>query len=203
MRANRHGPNAGFTLLELIIGMSLGLMVLAAVLSSYVFLARNFTRSLGISSANEPPLEGQSRRALASFTQEVRMASGITGTASATEVTLVLPGSTGTKNITYYYNSSSTTAVVYGVSTKPNSLTRIDRSNSTGLTLQSNILACSISYYDVAGNPYTTYVNYLSGVKWLNLSYTTQVGSSANGTLTPVFQFTSAPLLLRNKSLLY
>lgn len=59
----------GFTLVEMLIGLSLSLMVMAAILSSYVFLARNFTRSLGVTYAvsNQttlsqlPPLEAQLR----------------------------------------------------------------------------------------------------------------------------------------------
>jgi hypothetical protein len=72
----------------MLIGLSLSLMVMAAILASYVFLARNFTRSLGVTYAvnNQttlsqlPPLEAQLRTTLAYFTQDVRMATGISGT---------------------------------------------------------------------------------------------------------------------------
>ena len=56
---------AAFTLVELLIAMSLSLMIMTAVLSSYVFLGRSFSRSLGIASANQPTLENQGRQALA------------------------------------------------------------------------------------------------------------------------------------------
>jgi prepilin-type N-terminal cleavage/methylation domain-containing protein len=55
-RSASNGPalsqSNGFTLVEVLIGMSLALMVMTAVLSSYTTLGRNFTRSLGLASAN-------------------------------------------------------------------------------------------------------------------------------------------------------
>lgn len=201
-RINRE-PTAAFTLVELLIAMSLSLMIMTAMLSSYVFLGRSFTRSLGIASANQPTLESQGRRAVAYFTQDVRMARGRTGTISASEVTLTLPTSSGTKNITYYYNSTAAAVTVYSVVTLANSLTRIDRSTSTGLTLETNLLSCTFRYTDAADNPYTTYVNYLPGIKLISFSLSAQTGSSVNGTLSQVYQINSAPLLLRNTPLLY
>ena len=201
-RINRE-PTAAFTLVELLIAMSLSLMIMTAMLSSYVFIGRSFTRTLGIASANQPTLESQGRRAVAYFTQDVRMASGRTGTISASELTLMLPTSSGSTNITYYYNSTAATVTVYGVVTLANSLTRIDRSTSTGLTLETNLLSCTFRYTDAAGNPYTTYVNYLSGIKRISFASTAQTGSSVNGTLSQVYEFDSASMLLRNTPLLY
>ena len=199
---SKRSASKGFTLVELLVGMTLALMVMTAVLSSYVFLGKNFTRTLGISSANQPPLEAQGRRAVAYFTQDVRAATGRTGTVSASEVTLILPTSSGTKNITYYYNNGGATTV-YSVPVLANSLTRIDRSTSTGLTLQTDLLTCTINYFDSLGYPYTSYVNYLAGIKVLSLTFTAQTGSSINGTLTQVYEMSSAPLLLRNTPLQY
>jgi Tfp pilus assembly protein PilW len=197
-----------FTLVELLVGMTLSLMVMTAVLSSYVFLGKNFTRTLGISSANQPTLESQGRRAVAYFTRDVQMASGRTGTVSASEVTLVLPTSSGTKNVTYYLNLTASPVSVYSVTVPANALARIDRSTSTSLTLMTNLLSTtaapsSFKYSDAAGNPYTTYVNYLPGIKQIYFSLSAQAGSSTNGTLTQVYQISSAPLLLRNTPLLY
>ena len=133
MKSPRSNPNGGFTLVELIIGLSLSLMVMGAVLSSYVFLGRNFTRSLGISLSNQPTLEAQGRRTLAYFTQDVRMASGLDTSGSspkvspsATGMTLILPSSSGTKYITYYYNSTASAATLSSFTIPANSLVRID-----------------------------------------------------------------------------
>lgn len=196
---------SAFTLVELLIGVTLSLMVMGAVLSSYVFLARNFTRTLGISSANQPTLEAQGRRSVAYFTQDVRMATGRTGTISASEVTLVLPTSSGTKQVTYYFSNNSdpdNLETIYGVTLQPKSLTRIDRNTSTGLTLHTNLLSCTFNYYDSSGRPYTTFINHLSGIKGINLSLTAQAGLSTNGTLTPIFKIESASMMLRNTPLL-
>ncbi len=207
---------AAFTLVEVIIGMSLALMVMTAVLTTYVTLGRNFTRSLGISSANQPSLESQARRTLAYLAQDVRMASGFpsSSTLSASTMTLILPDGTGTSQVTYYYNSnaitSSTTSdnvTVSGTSVamRREALTRCvyNGSTVTSLLLHTNLLTCVFSYYDATGNPYTTYVNYLPGIKQLSLSLTAQSGSSTNGTLTQVYSTDSPRLLLRNKALLW
>lgn len=196
-------PVAGFTLVELLIGISLSLMVMGAVLSSYVFLARNFTRSLGVNSSNQPTLESQGRRALAYFTQDVRMGSAVSEI-SATEMTLTLPSSTGSaRTITYYYNSTANPVSIYGITATPKSLTRIDRNTSTALTLHNDLLTFSFSYYDTTGSLITSYTNYAIGLKQVSFSLTSQAGSAINGTLTPVFQIASPRLVLRNKTVLY
>jgi Tfp pilus assembly protein PilW len=99
----------GFTLVELLIGMSLAVILLGAVLTSYVTLGRNFTRSLGISSANQPTLESQARRTLAYFVQDVRMASGFKGSPTANSVILTLPSSTGNTTMGYANDTTSPT----------------------------------------------------------------------------------------------
>lgn len=190
--------SSAFTLVELLVGMTLALMVMTAVLTTYVSLGRNFTRSLGLSSANQPTLEGQGRRALAYFAQDVRMASGISGTPSASTVTFTLPTGTGSTTVAYSYNSTTGT------------LTR-NPSGGTALVLTSGLLSCYFRYYDASGNPYdnnaSPYATDFSsssslGIKQLSLSFTTQAGNSTNGTLTQVYQTNSPRLLLRNKSLL-
>ena len=201
----------GFTLVELLVGMSLSLMVMTAVLTTYVTLGRNFTRSLGLSSANQPNLETQARRTLATFAQDVRMASGIpsTFTPTATSLTLTLPTGTGTKTVSYYINTTAAAVTVtlsgYSTTVPAQSLVRVDGSNGATLTLQSSLQVSgtnAFTYYDASGNPYTTYVNYLTGIKQLSLSFTSQAGSNTNGTLTQAYETDSPRLLLRNKALL-
>ncbi len=190
--------SAGFTLVELLIGMVLSLAVMSAVLTSYVFLARNFTRSLGLSSANQPTLEAQGRRALAYFIQDVRMTNGISGTPSNTSVTLSLPTSSGSTTVTYTYDT-----------TDPNNkkLVRTPASG-TAQILQTNLQNFFLRYYDAAGRPYdnattpyTTTTDYLSGIKQLSMTFMSQAGSSVNGTLTQVYESDSSRLIIRNKQL--
>jgi prepilin-type N-terminal cleavage/methylation domain-containing protein len=182
-------PRAGFTLVELLIGMSLSLMLMLAVLSSYVYLARQFTRTLGFSSFYQPTLEAQSRRTLAYFTQDVGMASSISGTPSATSVVLVIPTSSGSTTVTYDYD---------------NTLKKLTRTVSGGsaLVLHVSLLTCTFSYYDMYDRPYSSYTNYLSGIKKISLSFSSRSGNSANYTLTQVFQSASPRLLLKNKQVL-
>lgn len=193
----------GFTVAELIIGVSLSMMVMTAVLSSYVFVARSYTRTIGFGDPGRPTLESQGRRTLAFFTQDVEAASAISSP-SATQMTLTVPHSTGgTKTVTYYFNNSATSAVtVSGYSVPKKSLARIDVSTSTGVVLHTTLLSCGFDYYDTSGNPYTSYTNYLLGIKQVSLELRAQAGVSKNGTQTSIYDVASPRLLLRNKSLL-
>jgi len=204
--------SAGFTISELLIGISLSAIVMIGVLSSYVFVARSYSRTIGFGASGQPTLEGQGRRTLSYLAQDVEMASAISSI-SASDLKLTVPRSDGgTKSVRYYYNSTSAAVTVaaaaaspdpaYSVSVPANSLTRIDLNAGTALTLHNNLLTCVFSYYDGSGNPYTTYTNYLIGVKQLSLVLTAQTGSSANGTLTQVYKVASPRLVFRNKYLL-
>lgn len=78
----------GFTLVELMIGSALAAVVMAALLSSFVFIGRNLSRL-----ASSQALEHEARKALAYLRQDFALAraikSGTTPTASS--VTLTLP----------------------------------------------------------------------------------------------------------------
>jgi len=177
---------AGFTLVELLIGLSLSVMIMGALLSSYVFLARSFTRTLGVSSANQPAMETQGRQTLALFAQDVAMAIGISGTPSASSVTLRLPTAAGTTTVTYSYNSTTQT------------LTRTPQGGAADI-IHINLLDFSFTYYDSYGRPYTTFVNYLSGIDQLSMAFSAQAGSVANGTRPRVYGVASPKLIMRNK----
>jgi Tfp pilus assembly protein PilW len=206
--------SAGFTLVELIVGVSLSMIVMAAVLASYVFVARSYTRTIGFGLPNQPTLEAQGRQTLVYFARDVQAASAVStadaNSPSSSEVTLTVPLSTGgTRNVTYYYNGTETAATAYGVTIPANTLARIDRDTSTPtppppLILHSSLLTCTFTYYDASGNPYTTLSspNYLIGIKQISLVLTARAGTSANQTLTKVYTVASPRLLFRNKQLL-
>ncbi len=224
MHVRPRNPRAGFTLVELLIGLSLSLMIMSAVLSSYVFLGKNFTRSLGISSFNQPTLEAQSRRALAYFAQDVRMATGLVTTLPAAPdtfanmVELTVPGDTTATTILYYYNFDTvahylhasnaidTTADANGITLPAATLTRVNLGTWAAQTLHTNLLTCVFSYYDNSGQSYTVFdstatgFSSLSGIKQISLAFTSQAGSATNGTLTQVYSASSARLLLRNRA---
>lgn len=177
---------AGFTLVELLIGATLSAAIMAAVLSSYIYMGRQLARL-----ANQQTLETEGRRTLAYFARDVRLASGISGTPSATSVTLSLPTSTGTTTVAYSYNSGAGT------------LTRTPASGTAQVLLRNiTTSGLTIRYYDASGNPYTTYTDYLSGIKQVSLEFSTQLGTASNGTQTKVYELATNRLILRNRTLL-
>lgn len=185
--------SAAFTLVEVLIGATLSAAIMAAVLSSYIFLGRNLGRL-----ANQQTLERESRRALAYFAQDVQSASGISSTPSVSAVTLTIPSANSTTTVAYAYDSAAGT------------LTRT--AGGTSLVLVRNIVSATavIRYYDTSGNPYdsgsspyTTITTYsINGIKQLSLQFNTQTGTAASGTRTIVNQVTSGRLAMRNKGLL-
>ena len=209
MRRNPFSRIDGFTFVEMITTGALALIIVVGVLNVYIFVARSYTRTIGFGLPNEPTLEAQGRRTLAILAQDVQMTSAISSP-SASDVTLTVPLSTGgTKTVRYYYNSTASPATVasvvspvYSVTVPATSLARIDCSANTVLTLHTSLLTCTFSYLDSSGYPYTTYANYLVGIKSLSVILTAQTGNSANGTLSRVYQVASPALLFRNKSLL-
>ncbi|HWA27887.1 MAG TPA: prepilin-type N-terminal cleavage/methylation domain-containing protein [Lacunisphaera sp.] len=90
----------GFTLIELLVSSTLAALAMTALLSAFVFLARNFTRL-----SNLQALETQSRRALAYLQSDLALAEAVkAGTAAtASSVTLVLPSG----EVTYTYDSGA------------------------------------------------------------------------------------------------
>jgi Tfp pilus assembly protein PilW len=183
---------AAFTLVELLVGMGLALIIMAAVLSSYTFIGRSLFRLV-----NQQTLITQSQRAFAYLSQDVRMATGISGTPSASSLVLILPT-----------NNNSTTTVTYTYSSAAGTLTRTPASG-TALKLLSSLTSSTFNYYDVSGNAYTSATliagSYLTSIKQVTLSYTAQNGNNTDGTRAPQtadFQAISPRFILRNQSFL-
>jgi type II secretory pathway component PulJ len=202
--------HAGFTLVELLVGATLSAAVMAAVLSSYIFVGRNLARL-----ANQQTLETEGRRTLAYFARDVRLASDLatvstSPTSPATNrVDLTVPTGSSSNTVTYYYNNGVAAAVTINgssITMAANSLTRC-LYNGTSVTSQTllrniNTSGLTIRYYDASNNPYTSYVDYLSGIKQISLEFSTQLGRADNGTQTKVYELASNRLILRNRALL-
>lgn len=212
--------SGGFTLVELLIGASLSAAVLAAVLSSYIFLGRQLARL-----ANQQTLETQARLAIGTFTQDVQNATGLVvisttpASPAANRVDLTVRDSTGTTNtITYYYNSSlanNANVTVNGATITVPAASLI-RCVYNGTTVTSRTLVRYITdgdllendndlqfrFYDAGGREYTTYTNYLPGIKQLTLEYRAQVATRNQGTTTPIQRETTGRLALRNRGFL-
>jgi Tfp pilus assembly protein PilW len=134
---------AAFTLVEVMIAATLGTVVIAAVMSTFLMLGRS-----GANAANYATMEAQARRALEEFSQDLRMASAITWT-SASSITLTVPNNyTPTSGVvTYSYDSSTQ---IFSRSPK-------DSSSAAGTTLNliRNVTTFSYARYDRIDNPAT------------------------------------------------
>lgn len=91
----------GFTLSEVMIGATLGTIVLGAVLSAFLMLGRS-----GYNAANYSVMEAESRRALDMFSADARMANNITWNNSSS-ITLRVVTSGSAQLVTYTYSATT------------------------------------------------------------------------------------------------
>ena len=149
----------GFTLVELMIGASLGSFILAAVLSTFLFMGRS-----GANVQNYNDMESQARNALEIFAQDTRQASGVVWN-SVESVTLTV----GTDLVTYAYSSTARTFRRTVVDTVPNpDVTTSDRVLVTGIT------TFTFSAYKITIDPST-------GAAWVLPLSTAAERTAANG----------------------
>jgi Tfp pilus assembly protein PilW len=135
---------AGFTLVELMIGASLGSFILAAVLSTFLFMGRS-----GANVQNYNDMESQARTALELFAQDVRQASGVVWS-DANTVALTV----GDLTVTYQYNPTARRFARREVVTATSVV------NSTRV-LVTGITSFTFSAYSIAIDPATLDVRVL------------------------------------------
>lgn len=97
IRSPDREPRRGFTLVEVMVSATLGTMILAAVLSMFLFLVRTSANIV-----NYAEMEAQARSGLERFAQDTRQSSDITWN-SANSITLEI----GATTITYTHNSTT------------------------------------------------------------------------------------------------
>jgi prepilin-type N-terminal cleavage/methylation domain-containing protein len=183
----------GYTLVELMIGMSLASVLMLGVLSTYLFLGRGNTRL-----SYQHALEIEARTIVNTLALDVRNTKYITN-ASSTGLTLQLIDGT---TVTYNYTSTD--------------LTRDPGSGAVSLTndikgekvqVAVTMPVCTINYYTTSdGSPTyqaTATIVPLS-IKQMGLNFTLRAGTAGiqdkSGTMT-TFQMASGWLLFRNKQL--
>ncbi|TVR56211.1 MAG: prepilin-type N-terminal cleavage/methylation domain-containing protein [Puniceicoccaceae bacterium] len=97
----RHRSRGGFTLVEILITMGLGSVVMAALLSTFIFVARS-TLSL----VDYMEMNTQARVALEHFSRDARMAEEVLAF-STNELVLRLPTGSGGHSVTYRFDGAS------------------------------------------------------------------------------------------------
>lgn len=104
-RAGGTRPGNGFTLVEVMIGVTLSTLVLAGVLSAFLLIGRTAYRS-----SNYSELEAQTRRSLQIFGNDVRESSNIHwNSAQSITLSVVTAGNISTQ-VTYAYDASTSGA---------------------------------------------------------------------------------------------
>ncbi|MBX3750243.1 MAG: prepilin-type N-terminal cleavage/methylation domain-containing protein [Opitutaceae bacterium] len=93
---------AAFTLVEVMVAAALGTMVLAGVLSAFLFIGRT-----GFNAGSYSEMEAQTRRALDRFAADARRATAVQWHSSR-QLTFTLPtAGSGTTQVTYAYDAAS------------------------------------------------------------------------------------------------
>jgi prepilin-type N-terminal cleavage/methylation domain-containing protein len=188
----------GFTLLELMLAVTISSFVFAGVLSAYIFLGRALTRQ-----GNEAEQESRSRLTLYYLTQEVSSATGIAAdtnppatTSGITQMVInTLDNHGAPYTVTYSYNANAAGGT----------LTRTASTGSGPTSLLTGVTSLTFTFYNSAGTAVTNTLNPTitnpNIVKQVGLSYTTVAGSAVSGAQSH-FNVVSPLIVMKNKPLL-
>jgi prepilin-type N-terminal cleavage/methylation domain-containing protein len=191
LRINVHSsaPRRGFTLVELMVSLSVSLIVVGGVLGAYVFLGRNLGRMVNLQHQ-----QVQSRRALRMFIQDLSTASSLSvGTTS--QLTMTKPVSTGTATVSYAYTAPSPATDANGTLTRTETL---PSASPTTFTILSGLTTFTFNYYNNGGTAITAATQ---SVKTVEFSFASAAGNSNSNTLT-TYTSVSPRVVLRNKAAL-
>ncbi len=185
-RAERAHRRA-FTLVEVLVAITLSVFLLAAVLGTALYLIRS-----GIQASHYVEMDAQIRRAIDRFGNDVKAASQITWNGSS-DITLALPDAAGaTSTLTYAWSSSARVFYVVAGSSSAATSGRIVLIKDVG-PLGDGSAAVSFLRYDRTGAAAASD----AGTKRIQIRIT--VVRRANAALPPVSSSGSASFILRNK----
>ena len=152
---------SGFTLMELLVSMSIGMVVLAALAKTFTVQSRQNTAEEQVAQ-----MQGNARAALDLMVREIKMAKynpagtafssayGVTYSASQLEVKADMDG-----NGTISTSSGSVEDIIYARDAANNYITRKLGSTGTAEIVADNITAFTFAYYDANGSAVTSSAN--------------------------------------------
>ena len=175
----------GFTLVEMMIGGTIGSFVLIGVLSTFLFLGRS-----GANLSAYTTMDAQTRRALEDLSQDLRMASGITWNSNSS-ITLTVPDN----------YTSNANQVTYAWGTTPNSTTfhyfyrmpGTASSTATSTRYIANVTSLTFSRF------YRLNVTATTDAETKRIQLTTTISSSSSTVPAATDTTISASFVLRNK----
>lgn len=147
---NRSRPDDGWTLVEMIVALAAGSVILAAILSTALFVSKSF-----IAMGNYTDLDRESRHALDTMSRDIRNAAGMSAYATNS---ITLTNRDGSQ-FTYAYSSNTTL------------LTRVNSSGTTVLLTNCNILTFHIYQRNPTNNFQFTPATAVSQAKLVDVSW--------------------------------
>ncbi len=194
-----------FTLVELIVSLTLAAVVMAAMLSSYLFLGRNLTRL-----SYQHILEQQSRTILTTVITDLRNTQSVTNAANTTLTLQVFTGSGTTTPVAYAYTYDSVNNVY--ILTR-NGIPLVKMITGTSVQVPVSMLLPPagapsagnlFQYYNTTDGLLTMPVSSPMSVKQVEFSFILQAGAAGvqdlQGTLTQ-YQIASGRIALLNRQL--
>jgi prepilin-type N-terminal cleavage/methylation domain-containing protein len=208
MRRGARQSNRGFTLAELIIAMSLGLVVMLAVFSTYLYLGRNLTRL-----SYRSTMEMHSRKILTTLASDVRNTKAILNTSIPSNNSLTLtvfnndPATkmaTPTFTVSYAYDTTNHVLTRTTTSTGSPPPTLLDYAiPDVTAPLNETMPSFSFLYFTTTGGSPVSQFNsnfVPMGIKQVAIAFTLQAGDATQTTFSS-YPAVSGQLPLINRPL--